>query len=326
MFRRRHIILPQDDVPFSPTATRNDIAACFRLILGRNPNPEERSGHFARIGEDLTAVVASYVSSLEFAERRLTSQSPEQIVETTLNGIVMFVDAQDQAVGRGVLAGAYEPEVMQAIRALLAPGMGVIDLGANIGAISLLAASLVGETGFVLAVEPNARNAKLLEASRRRNGFSHVVVCQCAAAPTVGLLVLHASFSNGTTSSLGDDPIDLAGAMTVPALPPDLLIPAGRRIELIKVDVEGAEYLALRGCLAVIERDRPVIVSEFSPGMLPGISGVDGPGYLGWLASLGYAIRVIKPDGNLSEILTIEATMRAHADRGTDHIDIVARA
>ena len=55
------------DAPFDPVATVDDIRACFRLLLGRNPNPEEWRGHSSRAGEPLDGVVASYAGSLEFS-------------------------------------------------------------------------------------------------------------------------------------------------------------------------------------------------------------------------------------------------------------------
>src|SRR5258708_28426452 len=52
-------------------ATAEDIRACFRLLLGREPNPEECPGHSARAGEKLATVVRSFLHSKEFEERRL---------------------------------------------------------------------------------------------------------------------------------------------------------------------------------------------------------------------------------------------------------------
>jgi FkbM family methyltransferase len=309
---------------FDPKASAADIEACFRLILGRNPNPEERAGHFSRVGENLSDVVASFITSLEFSRRGLAAPSSSMPIEVARDGFVMFAMPDDLAVGQAVLAGNYEPDVTACIKRFLSPGMGVIDLGANIGTMSLLAASIVGPLGFVLAIEPNSRNARLLEMSRRRNGFQNLTVCQSAAGPDLGLLVLHPSFSNGTTSECPDDLLASPDVQTVPAIPPQSLLRPGQRVDLIKADVEGAEYLALRGCLDVLKRDRPMIVSEFSPSLLAGISGIDGPTYLAWLQSLDYRLSVIEPNGGLSMPLSPGGVMDAYRARGTDHIDIAA--
>ena len=313
--------------PYSGAATVQDIAACFRLLLGRNPNPEEWFGHSMRAGEDLAGVVASYLGSLEFARRGLSAADGDaEIVRTALPGFLIHSARADAAIGRHVRADNYERDVTGFFRRFLRPGMAVLDLGANIGYFALLSAAIVGPGGYVLAVEPNPANTRLLEASRRANRFDHLAVCQAAAGPGLGMLALHTDHSNGTTSPMAPDADAVLASTTVGCIPPDLLLPRGRRIDLVKVDVEGAEYNALLGCRAMLARDRPTIVSEFSPTLMPGVSGIEGEAYLRWLLGLGYALSVIlEPDGALTErtrdARTVMAIWRA---RNKDHIDIVA--
>ncbi len=309
---------------FSEAASTEDIRACFRLLLGRDPNPEEWRGHASRAGETLHSVVASYVGSLEFSRRGLLREDESaRPTLTELREFRIYSAPDDAAVGRYVQADAYEPEVSANFRRILRPGMGVLDIGANIGYFTMLGAALVGPSGHVLAIEPNGRNVRLLEASRRANGFAHVTVAQLAAGAETGVLVLHRSHSNGTTSPPGAELAALLGAETVGCVRPDALVPAARRIDLIKVDVEGAEYLALSGCAEIIRRDRPVIISEFSPNLMPGISGVSGPDFLAWLTGRGYALSVITPRGG-AEPAGIDRVMAIQAERGIDHVDILA--
>lgn len=319
--------MPDQGPVSSETATADDIRACFRLLLGRAPNPEEWPGHSLRAGEALHSVVASYVGSLEFARRGLLRDDPaSQPILARLADFRIYVAPGDAAVGRHVRTDSYEPEVGATFRRLLRPGMGVLDIGANIGYFTMLAASLVGSSGHVLAIEPNPRNVRLLEASRRVNGFSQVAVAQVAAGPATGILALHRSHSNGTTSEPDPDIAALFAAETVACVRPDALLGNGwrrRRIDLIKVDVEGAEYLALSGCSEIIRRDRPSIISEFSPGLMPGISGISGRDYLSWLIARGYTLSVITPEGGLQPE-GVEGVMAVHALRGTDHVDILA--
>ncbi len=310
--------------PFSEVASTDDIRACFRLLLGRDPNPEEWRGHASRAGETLHSVVASYVGSLEFSRRGLLREDEAGCpVLTALREFRIYSAPDDAAVGRYVQADAYEPEVAASFRRILRPGMGVLDIGANIGYFTMLSAALVGSAGYVLAIEPNGRNVRLLEASRRLNGFDQVTVAQLAAGAETGVLVLHRSHSNGTTSPPGAGIAALLGAETVGCARPDALVPAARRIDLIKVDVEGAEYLALSGCGGIIRRDRPRIISEFSPNLMPGISGISGPEYLAWLTGCGYTLSVITPEGG-AQPATIDQVMAIQAERGIDHVDILA--
>ncbi len=305
-------------------ATRADIAACFRLLLGREPNREELAGHMAQAGLDLPGVVAGYLNSLEFARRGLLQAEGAPPGLARLDGFSLYARADDEAVGRHVLHGPYEPEVAAVFRRTLRPGMGVVDIGANIGYFTMLSAALVGPDGAVLAIEPNPANARLLEASRKLNGFEHVTLAQVAAGQRIGLLALNATHSNGTTSAPGAALDALLRATTVACVPVDAL--AGERpVHLIKVDVEGAEYNALVGARRLIARERPAIISEFSPNLMPGISGVDGPAYLSWLHAQGYTISVIERDGGLTAAgRDVAPVMAAYERRGTDHIDLFA--
>lgn len=307
-------------------ATVEDIYFCFRLILGRPPNPEEWQGHSTQVGNDLARVVAGYTNSLEFARRDIAHPGHQgNISLTQQDGFQIYAAEDDAAVGRHIAAGAYEPDVTAVFRRSLRPGMSVIDIGANIGFFAMLSASLVGQSGRVLAVEPNPRNARMLEASRRANGFDHLTLCQVAAGRETGILVLNTSHSNGTTSSASDNLERLLSAETVACVKIDALVDPDTRVDFIKVDVEGAEYNALLGCHRIMEKCRPVIVTEFSPDMIGSISGISGPDYLRWLISMGYDLAVIQPDGSAQPMAgDFNAVMNAYGVRGTDHIDILA--
>ena len=312
--------------PYSATATESDIIHCFRLLLGRRPNQEEWKGHSMRAGEPLPSVVASYLASLEFARLKLVQQArPQTLQVAQLPEFRIYVAADDLDVGRDVLADNYEKDVAAVFRRVLRPGMAVVDVGANIGYFTMLSASLVGAAGRVLAVEPNPRNARMLEASRRLNGFDQVTVAQVAAGRETAILVLHAAHSNGTTSQPAADLDALLAAETVPALRLDDLMPAGTPIGLMKLDVEGAEYNALLGARGILERDRPILITEFSPGMMSGISGITGAEYLRWIVAQHYRIGVVQPDGSVSAAGTDpEPILAEHRARAVDHIDIVA--
>lgn len=316
------------EIPHDTQTTLEDIFYCFRLILGRSPNQEEWKGHSAHAGSTkLDDVVMSYVNSLEFARRKnsmLSKSWDEDLFLKELAGFSIYVRDSDAAVGRGVKSGAYEPHVTKMFRQYVKPGMHVLDIGANIGYFTMLAASLVKPSGSVMAIEPNPENAKLVELSRRANKFDQVTIVQAGAGRELGLLVLNTAYSNGTTSDLSDDPSQLADATTVPCLRIDDIFPKDKQAGFIKIDVEGAEYNALLGASALIKRCHPVIVSEFSPGMIEGISGITAQAYVKFILDFGYRVSVVEPNGNLDPCgLDIDKVMRAYANCGGDHIDIL---
>jgi FkbM family methyltransferase len=314
-------------VEHSKTATEDDIFYCFRLLLGRTPNPEEWPGHSSWVGEDLENVVSSYVTSREFAERGLLNKTYHDRVELVrLPRFSLFASKDDLAIGQHVLHGVpYDPGIAAICDRYVKPGMSVVDIGANIGCFTMLLASLVEASGLVVAVEPNPENIKLLEASRRVNGFGQVLVMQAAAGRQTGLLALNVSHSNGMTAKLPDDLDAIFATRPVPCFALDVILPKGRRFDLVKIDTEGAELNALIGLSETIDRDRPVIVSEFSPGALPGISHCSGPDFLHFLIARGYGIGVIEKDGSESSFGNdIDGVMGAYSRSGIDHIDLIA--
>ena len=309
------------------TATHEDIFYCFRLLLGRNPNPEEWPGHSSRVGENLENVVSSYVTSQEFSARGLLKKTYQEKVELVhFSGFSLFASIDDLAVGNHVVIGrSYDPRIAAVLSRCVKPGMAVVDIGANIGYLTMLLASLVTASGRVVAVEPNPENVKLLEASRRVNGFDQVLVIQAAAGRHTALLALNVSYSNGTTSELPSDRNAIFACRPVPCFALDLILPKDRHFDLVKIDTEGAELNALIGLSGTIDRDRPIIVSEFSPGILPGISHCSGPEYLRFLIAKGYRIGVIEKDGSENSFGDdVDGVMGAYSRSGIDHIDIIA--
>jgi len=308
------------------TATHEDIFYCFRLLLGRSPNPEEWPGHSSRVGEDLENVVSSYVTCREFVERGLLNKTYRDKVELVrLPRFSIFASDDDLAVGRHVCGGTYEPGVTEISNRYVKPDMSVVDIGANIGYFTMLMASLVDQSGLVVAVEPNPENIKLLEASRRVNGFGQVLVIQAAAGRHTGLLALNVSHSNGMTGDLPGNVDAIFAARPVPCFALDTILPKDRQIDLVKIDVEGAELNALIGLSETIHRDHPVIISEFSPGALLCISHCSGPEYLRFLIAKGYRIAVIEHDGSETGFGDdIDGVMGVYSRSGVDHIDIVA--
>lgn len=307
-------------------ATAEDIRACFRLLLDREPNPEEWPGHSARAGEKLATVVRSFLHSKEFAERRLLEGSGLANYDfVTIGGLKVAASPDDLDVGKHVLSGHYEPNVTSVFRREIKQGMGVLDIGANCGYFSFLALSLTGPGGQVWAVEPNAGNVRLLEISKRANGIANLTIVPAAAGVTFGSAKLNAAQSNGMVSQLTTAIEDASSATLVCQIALDSLFQDADRLDFIKIDVEGAEYIALKGLERTLQRCHPKIVSEFSPGTMPGISGVTGVEYLEFLIQKGYRVGAISQDGQIAAYHRTPAPiLEAFQQSGVDHIDLLA--
>jgi FkbM family methyltransferase len=200
-------------------------------------------------------------------------------------------------LGRHVyVTGEYEPATAAALRALLGPGDTFIDVGANVGYFSLLASRRVGGAGRVYAFEPvPATHADLLE-NLRLNHAGNVSARSEALAEAPG----EARFFVGPVDHRGTSSLraldDASEVLTVRKARLDDLLPPGIRVNVMKIDVEGAEYLALQGMRACLRRDRPDLIVEVTDSFLRGLghSAAELHRYLG---ALGYRMYAIDHDG-----------------------------
>jgi FkbM family methyltransferase len=311
---------------FSAVATARDVLSCFRLLLGRNPNPDEWRGHALFAGSRLDEVVATYLNSQEFKQRGLLKQSFAEIRLLELDDFSIFVDINDKAVGGPLCAHrSYEGYVSGVFRQCLRPGMTVVDVGANIGYYTLLAARSVGEAGKVFAVEPSATNVRLLLASCEANRFANVEVYMAGASDTVGIARLNPSFSTASTSSVAPRIEELFSYDITPVYPLDRLLPRDVPVDVVKIDIDGSEMLAMRGATEMLARSRPVIFSEFAPSFLQTYSRVTGEEYLRHFLDLGYRVTVLDPAGEIPCGDDVGKVMGLFSKAMSTHIDLVLR-
>ena len=189
-------------------------------------------------------------------------------VKATLgNGQRIWVPLND-LIGETIYkSGYYEPDWVAIIQRLLEPGMVFFDVGAHIGQYTLLASEAVGSEGQVHSFEPDPDTYWFLDASvhlnRLRNVKSHCVAL--SSEPGTKSLYL------APVSSLGDSslapPKGYVGVTrTVPCTSLDAYVATHRvpRVDLMKVDIEGAELDLVRGGRELLGgHEKPLIVMEF---------------------------------------------------------------
>lgn len=194
---------------------------------------------------------------------------------------------------------------MKLLARTLRPGSTFVDVGANVGFHSLLAAQLVGAAGRVFAVEPAPWALRLLEANVWRHR-APVVVLPFAAADRPGRAILAQADDHRSGAHLVAG--DAAGGVEVETRPLDALVAQGGA-DVIKVDVEGAEPLVLRGAAGLLARSpRAVVVVEFRDARH--LSGEDPDEVLAFYESLGFDLCLLRRNGDLRP-----ATGRAVLDR-----------
>jgi FkbM family methyltransferase len=252
--------------------------------------PDLRSAIDAASAGDLAAVstIRRMLGSIEhqLAPTAFSVQLTEVDAERCAVGRVhLYCDVADAAVTPGLRSGSYEPQLTAVFERYCRAGMTVVDVGANLGYYSLLASTLVGSTGRVVALEPNSENCRLLLSSLRLNGTTNVELLPVAADTATGWA--YYSTHVGSNGGLVDDG-DLLGrpGVVVPTFRLDDLVegPVG----FLKMDVEGAEGRVVQGATKIIERDRPIVTTELKDEMLSRVSGMSVRDYLGYFDALGY--------------------------------------
>lgn len=153
------------------------------------------------------------------------------------------------------------PAETAAVLDALPRGGTFVDVGANWGYFTLVAAHAVGPEGRVVALEPDPRMAAELRGNVARNGIRHVTVLETAAAEGAGEAVLSGwaeADRNRGVSSLVAPPAGDAASFAVRTAALDEVMDAQgvRHADLVKVDVEGAEELVLRGMIRGLAEGR----------------------------------------------------------------------
>ncbi len=240
---------------------------------------------------------------------------PADIVTHQLdNGMTIFLDREDGAVSRPLLNGDYEAHLVPTFRQFCRPGMTVVDVGANVGLYTLLASSLVGPSGRVVAIEPSSENCRLILLSVEANHVDNVDLFPLALDRARGWSNLSGHFgSNG--GLVAADPSSLAAGWSeiVPTFPLDDLVDG--RVDFLKIDVEGAEGRVVAGAQGILTTSRPIVASEFSLEMLPRVSGISGEEYLDGFESLGYRISLFNREtGQPDPPITASALLKNWGD------------
>lgn len=214
-------------------------------------------------------------------------------IRLNVGGFTYCLNPRDN-IARGIaVRGALPTEITPVLGELAEPGMTAIDVGASIGYTTMTMARAVGRHGRVFAFEPAALAYVQLCRNLTENGFSWVDAKRLACSHTSGTADLNVPLLSTEYSSLAASGRDLASrpeSVQVVRLDEQLTGP----IDLIKVDVEGAEWAVLLG-LGELLSSRPILVVEtIAENSVP--FGYRYDEMLDWLRGFGYRIEQLTPD------------------------------
>jgi FkbM family methyltransferase len=218
--------------------------------------------------------IARAIYRLVRAGRSLFGRTDRDIV--TRAGITYELDLSQGIDFAIYLCNIYERQTRAALRKLVSPSSLVLDIGANIGAHTLHLAQLVGPAGRVIAFEPTDFAFRKLRRNLELNPdlAPRVTACHCFLTDTDATQVPSAIYSSwplaqqqGTHAKhLGlEMKTDSAQARSLDSVLAEL---ADRKVQLVKLDVDGFECDVLRGATGLLRDVRPIFVMELSPYVL----------------------------------------------------------
>jgi FkbM family methyltransferase len=190
------------------------------------------------------------------------------------------------------LRDSYEPSVFAYLKQRTKPGDLVLEVGAYVGVFTTLLARWVGPGGRVYAFEPTPETARALRDHLALNNVAdRVMVSPLAISDTIGQALLHRYGTSGTnrlSASAGD-------TVEVPLTTIDeFCAEHGIAPSLVKIDIEGLEFHALRGAMKTLRRYRPAVVVEMHPMNWAEVGASSGD-LLDFIGDVGY--RVVPLEG-----------------------------
>lgn len=202
------------------------------------------------------------------------------------------------------IKGIYDPNSIIVINSLLPKDGVFIDVGASFGYFSILATQAVGENGKVIAIEPSSRDYKRLVDNIKINNLEDIVSTYRIAISDMGgtELLNIATEERSALNTLGNEfaskGVEKIATENVDAIALDDFVIAHniRRVDVIKLDIEGSELKALRGARKTIMRYRPAVMLGVNSNALKA-SGTDHDEIQQTLSELGYkAYKIVTDD------------------------------
>ncbi|HEX9988535.1 MAG TPA: FkbM family methyltransferase [Chloroflexia bacterium] len=243
-----------------------------------------------------------------------------------VNGFKLFLDPDDKVMSHYLLEDRrWEPLETSIIENELKEGDVVLDIGANIGYYTILAARRVGPRGRVFAFEPDPRNFALLQKNLRANGCTNVHVERKAVSDCTGTINLYLNELNK-----GDHTIyDVGGRQSVEVGAvrlDDYFSKYGGKIDLIKIDVQGAEGKVLLGMRGLLERNKQVrIITEFWPHRLEEC-GTPSEEFIGGLMAHGFTLYNINEESRQVERITAGELLSAFGGNPIGQTNLLCKA
>ncbi len=218
-----------------------------------------------------------------------------------LKGLKMLLDLGSE---KDYWLGTYEPELQAAIARQVRPGMIAYDVGANVGYVSLMLARRLGEAGHVFAFEALPSNLERLRGNLALNRFTGIVEVVPAAVvdddKTVRFMIGPSGGMGKAEGSAGRQDVAYPEAIEVAGVSLDSFVYRGGYPvpQVVKMDIEGGEVLALPGMQRLLVEGKPLVFME-----------LHGPeaASVAWEKLRSASYRICSMQGDFPEVSSLEA-------------------
>ena len=204
----------------------------------------------------------------------------------TKEGILLHLDSKD-SLGLS-FNKYYELNETQYILNNIKDDMHIIDIGANIGYYTTLFCKKAIK-GTIYAFEPDLENFNLLKKNTSKNNFSNVKLFNKACGEVCCEKELYLSSHNKGDHRLYDVINENRNRVQVNVVTLDSLLSGIKRLDFVKIDIQGYELQALKGAIGLLKRFKPTVLSEFWPEGLK-INNISPQEYIDFFYHIDYEI------------------------------------
>ena len=218
-------------------------------------------------GSDRAAVGADWITTagrlrIGISLQRVVGIRPDRYFVCSVAGGKIYLNVKESSMMLERSFGFYEQEKIKAVQAFLKPGDRFVDVGGNKGDFALLAARLAGENGKVVCIKPEPTNHGWIRRSIELNDYKNIHLCNLALSDRDGACTLYLGTKSGFHTLLSGAPDRDKGSVTVKTRTLDNLLREleVRAVNILKIDVEGAEVQVLKGARETIRANPDMII------------------------------------------------------------------
>lgn len=292
------------------------ITKMYKKYLLRDPDRDGLLHWINQINNNQTSFDELEKQIKDSPEFHLVQQFKQGFTNTS-EGFDLWIHPNDQILSRSIVYDKiWELETTKLIKKIIHEGDVGIDLGANIGYFTILMANLVGTSGKIFSFEPAPQNFEILQKNIKQNHLENVISEQSAIGDIDGKIKLYLSNTNAgwhkvfPTQFVDYEVSDKNIDVKICSLDKEFI---DKKIDFIKMDVEGYEWNAIQGGKKILEENYNIkLIFEFFPMALRA-NNVKPDAVLTYLLDIGFHIYVIDENMRLLDF-SIDEFCTRHAN------------